>query len=111
PAYGSAEMRITRVEATSHVVPVTVPLLTEPVRQRIVFVRVETDAGITGYGVTGGTQRSAVVGLVNGEAAALLVGTSPLETERRWQELFRGLNPRVQTGAWSTAMSAIDIAL
>jgi L-alanine-DL-glutamate epimerase-like enolase superfamily enzyme len=104
-------MKITRVEATNHVVPVTVPLLSEPVRQRVVFVRVETDEGITGYGVTGGTQRSASTALINREMAPLIVGTSPLETERIWNELFHTLNPRAQTGAWSTAMSAVDIAL
>jgi len=104
-------MQITKVEATSHVVPVKVPLLAEPVPWRVVFVRVQTDDGLTGYGVTGGTQRSATVGLINREAGPMVVGKSPLETERLWHELFRGLNPRFQTGAWSSAVSAIDIAL
>ena len=83
-------MQITKVEATSHVVPVTVPLLAEPVRWRVVFVRVQTDDGLTGYGVTGGTQRSATVGLINREAGPMVIGKSPLETERLWHELFRG---------------------
>lgn len=103
-------MKITRVEATWHQIPVTVPLLPEQ-RQRIVFVRVETDEGVTGYGLTGGTQRSATRELINREAGPLLLGKSPLETERLWHELFRTLNPRAQTGAWSSAMSAIDLAL
>ena len=67
-------MQITKVAATAHIVPVTVPLLAEPVRWRVVLVRVETDDGLTGYGVTGGTQRSATVGLINREAGPMLIG-------------------------------------
>jgi L-alanine-DL-glutamate epimerase-like enolase superfamily enzyme len=43
-------MKITRIEATSHRVPAKVPLLDEPILREIVFVRVETDGGVTGYG-------------------------------------------------------------
>ena len=46
-------MKITRVEATSHRVPAKVPLLREPIIREIVFVRVETDGAVTGYGLTG----------------------------------------------------------
>ncbi len=75
------------------------------------FVRVETDAGLTGYGLTGPIQRSAVRALINAEMAPLLVGRDPLATERHWHDLFVRLNPRAQTGTWSSAMSAVDIAL
>lgn len=46
-------MKITRIEATSHRVPAKVPLLHEPIMREIIFVRVETDAGVIGYGLTG----------------------------------------------------------
>lgn len=104
-------MRIVRVEATAHRVPVRVPLRAEPIPWRLVFVRVETDAGLAGYGVTGGIQWTATRELVNREMAPLLLGQDPLPTERHWQELYRRLNPRAQTGAWSAAVSAVDIAL
>jgi L-alanine-DL-glutamate epimerase-like enolase superfamily enzyme len=92
-------MKITRVEATTHRVPVAVPLLTEPLSWPFVFVRVETDVGLTGYGLTGPLQRFATRELINAHVAPLLVGRAPLPTERHWHDLFRELNPRWQTGA------------
>ena len=104
-------MKITRIEATSHRVPAKVPLLHEPIMREIVFVRVETDGGVTGYGLTGPIQRFAARELINREIAPLLLGKDPLATERHWYDLFYRLNPRAQTGAWSSAISAVDIAL
>lgn len=104
-------MKITRIEATTHRVPVPVPLLGEPIVRELVFVRVETDAGLTGYGLTGPIQRFAVRELVNREIAPLLRDRDPLPTERHWHDCFARLNPRAQTGAWSSAVSAVDIAL
>lgn len=104
-------MKIRRIEATSHRVPAKVPMLDEPVSRDIVFVRVEADEGLTGYGLTGPTQRMAVREFVNREIAPLLVGKDPLTPERHWYDLFYRLNPRAQTGAWSSAVSAVDIAL
>ena len=34
-----------------------------------------------------------------------------MDTEARWQEMFLTFNPRYQTGAFSSAVSAVDIAL
>ena len=104
-------MKITRIEATSHRVPAKVPLLHEPIIREIVFVRVETDGGVTGYGLTGPIQRFAARELINREIAPLLIDKDPLATERHWYDLFYRLNPRAQTGAWSSAISAVDIAL
>src|SRR5262245_27273275 len=81
-------MKITRIEATSHRVPAKVPLLHEPIMREIVFVRVETDGGVTGYGLTGPIQRFAARELINREIAPLLVGKDPLATERLWYDLF-----------------------
>ncbi len=104
-------MKVTRVVATTHRVPAPVPILREPVVRELVLVRVETDAGPVGYGVTGPIQRFATRELINREIAPRLVGKDPLATERHWHELFHALNPRAQTGAWSSAVSAVDIAL
>jgi L-alanine-DL-glutamate epimerase-like enolase superfamily enzyme len=88
-----------------------VPLLTEPIVASIVFVAVETDAGVTGYGLTRGSQRHAIKEFINREAGPFLKDKNPLETERVWNHLLKQFNARVQTGMWSSAVSAIDIAL
>ncbi|MFB6161298.1 MAG: mandelate racemase/muconate lactonizing enzyme family protein [Haloferacaceae archaeon] len=104
-------MEITSVAATTHDVAVEVPLLDDPGRREMVFVRVETDEGVTGYGTTSKRQYFGVRELINREMAPILEGTSPLETERAYHALEAELNPRIQTGAWSSATSAVDIAL
>jgi L-rhamnonate dehydratase len=74
-------------------------------------VTVETDKGIAGHGLTRGSQRFAIREFINREAAPFLRGKNPLETERVWNQLYKQFNPRAQTGMWSSAVSAIDIAL
>lgn len=105
-------MKITRIEATHHRVPTEPLLLGKTMSWQAVFVRVETDAGITGYGLTGGNiQPVAICEQINRELAPLVVGKDPLVHERIWHECFYRLNPRSQTGSFSSALSAIDIAL
>jgi len=104
-------MKITSIQATVHNVPIHVPLLERDFDRPIVFVRVETDEGVTGYGLTGGIQRFGVKEFINRELAPLLKGRNPLETEALWHQMSITHNPRSQTGVWSTAVSAIDIAL
>jgi L-rhamnonate dehydratase len=108
---GASQVRITSVKATVHNVPVKVPLLNKTMTQEIVFVEIATDAGITGYGLTGDLQTSGVREFINQQLAPFLKGKSALDTEARWQEMFLAFNPRYQTGAFSSAVSAIDIAL
>jgi L-rhamnonate dehydratase len=110
-AAGSADVKITSVEATIHNVPIKVPLLDKQMVEQIVFVEVATDAGITGYGLTGDLQASGVREFINRQLAPFLKGKSALATEARWQEMFLTFNPRYQTGAFSSAVSAVDIAL
>src|SRR6185503_4099253 len=104
-------LKITNVKASLHRVPVEVPLLKEPIVTSVLFVAVETDTGITGYGLTRGSQRFAMKEFINREVAPFLKGQNPLETERVWNQLLKQFNARVQTGMWSSAVSAIDIAL
>jgi L-rhamnonate dehydratase len=104
-------LRITSVKATIHVVPVKVPMLAKPILRKFVFAEVGTDQGITGYGLTGNIQAAGAAAMINDTLGPFLKGKSPLETEARWQEMFLKFNPRYQTGAWSSAVSAIDIAL
>ena len=104
-------MKITCVEATTHSIPVHIPLLESDLNRTIVFVRVETDEGVTGYGLTGGIQRYGVKELINRELAPFLTEKNPLETEALWNQMYLNFNPRSQTGVWSSAVSALDIAL
>jgi L-alanine-DL-glutamate epimerase-like enolase superfamily enzyme len=104
-------LKITDVKASLHRVPVAAPLLKEKLQTPIVFTTVETDEGILGYGLTRTPQRFGAREFINREAAPFLRGKNPLETERIWHELYRQFNPRAQTGVWSAAVSAIDIAL
>jgi L-alanine-DL-glutamate epimerase-like enolase superfamily enzyme len=92
-------------------VPVEVPLLKEKIVATVLFTAVETDEGISGYGLTRGPARFALKEFINREAGPFLKGKNPLETERVWQLLLKQFNPRAQTGMWSSAVSAIDIAL
>ncbi len=107
----AAGLNITSVKATIHNVPVKVPLLAKPILQQFVFVEIHTGAGITGYGLTGDLQVYGVRDFINRQLAPFLKGKNALDTEARWQEMFLTFNPRYQTGAWSSAVSAIDIAL
>lgn len=108
---GPAEVKITSVKATIHNVPIKVPLLDKQMVEQIVFVEITTDAGITGYGLTGNLQTSGVREFINQQLAPFLNGKSALDTEARWQEMFLTFNPRYQTGTFSSAVSAVDIAL
>ena len=107
----AAGLNITSVKATIHNVPVKAPLLAKPVTQQFVFVEIHTGAGITGYGLTGDLQVYGVRDFINNQLAPFLKGKNALDSEARWQEMFLTFNPRYQTGAWSSAVSAIDIAL
>jgi L-alanine-DL-glutamate epimerase-like enolase superfamily enzyme len=69
-------MKITRIEATTHRVPVSVPLLPRPLVREFVFVRAETEAGVVGYGLTGPIQRFAVRELVRSPTAGASSSTS-----------------------------------
>ena len=104
-------MKITKVVATTHNVPVPVPLLDEPVMRPLVFCSIETDNGLAGYGISGPIQRNAVREHINTEMGPMIIGSDPFDTERIWHQLYTEHNPRSQTGTWSSAISAIDIAL
>ena len=106
-------MKIKRVEASYlPAVPVTpLPYLKEPTHASVIIVAIETDNGLTGYGVTGSPLNWSVIEFINRQAAVFLKDQDPLLTERIWQQMFRRFNSRALTGVWSSAMSAIDIAL
>lgn len=104
-------MKVTNLESRLLEVPVDVPRRDEVRVQRIPFVEIQTDEGITGFGQTGGYMYKSVNKLINEEMAPILEGENPIQTEKIWHLLQQELNPRVQTGVWSSAISTIDIAL
>ena len=104
-------MKITSVSSDCYRVPVRVPLKDEPIHHECLLVRVETDEGITGHGLSGPVLPRAAAEFVNKEAAPWLTGQDPMNTARIWQGLFQGFNVRTLSGAWSSGVSGIDIAL
>lgn len=104
-------MKISRVTATTHRLPVKVPPLREPVNREMVYVKVETDDGLSGHGITGPQVRFAVRELVNTELGKFVVGMDPLQTERIWDLAYWKFNQRSNSGAFMSALAALDIAL
>jgi L-rhamnonate dehydratase len=104
-------MRIQRVEASLHRVPVRVPLLDQEMTRQVVFTRVETDDGAVGYGLTGELAGRSVVECINHGLGPFLRGRDPLLTEQCWHEAYWRFNQRSLSGAVSSALSGVDIAL
>jgi L-rhamnonate dehydratase len=109
-------MKITKVEATCHNVPVTLPLLNKPHYEAMVFVRVETDEGLTGIGTGWGWMRFPIREFINRQLAPFLVGKNPLDTEKIWNRdayaelgISRTLLSTSDMIRWG--FSAVDIAL
>jgi L-alanine-DL-glutamate epimerase-like enolase superfamily enzyme len=75
-----------------------------------VFVEVETDAGITGYGQANwGT--GAIATIVEETLSKLVEGADPLRREYLWEKMFRATLPFGRKGAAIEAISAVDVAL
>lgn len=104
-------MKIVRVTATVHDVSVQVPLLERKFPRPVVLVRVETDEGITGIGMTGGILRFSTREFINRELGPFLQGKDPLSTERLWHEMYWAFNQRGMSGVVQYGISAVDIAL
>ncbi len=74
------------------------------------LVKVETDAGIAGWGESGLSAREASVAAAVGDFRALLIGEDPMQRGRIWQRLYR--SQYFEGGrVLLAAQSAIDIAL
>jgi galactonate dehydratase len=80
------------------------------VRPRWVFVRIQTDEGITGWGEPGGEARGPAVITAVEDMAHYLLGQNPLLIERHWQLLTKAAFYR--GGAiLSSAVAGLDQAL
>ena len=82
--------------------------------RQLVFVQVDTDEGITGWGeVTtypGPVANRAMVAMI-GQVSDFLAGENANEFERLWQRIFRSFTYVGSRGATTAMISAIDIAL
>ncbi|MDA0768784.1 MAG: mandelate racemase [SAR202 cluster bacterium Casp-Chloro-G4] len=85
-----------------------------PTRRQFIFVKVETDEGISGWGeVTNypGFVGNRAVGRYIQELKQFLVGQDPRAIEYIWQRTFRLFTYTGTRGATTAAISGIDIAL
>ena len=77
------------------------------------FVEVNTDEGVTGWGEVTGTREQAnrgVASLIN-HVSDLLEGDEPKNIEKIWHKVFRHFTYMGSRGATTSAISGIDIAL
>ncbi|HRW07484.1 MAG TPA: mandelate racemase/muconate lactonizing enzyme family protein [Caldilineaceae bacterium] len=85
-----------------------------PIKRAFIFVQVETDADITGWGeVTtypGPVANRAVAAYID-QIGSWLCGENPENIEAIWHKIFRSLTYVGTRGASTAAISAIDIAL
>ena len=106
-------MKITALRAYALEVPTTLDIIA-PARHmshQICVVEIDTDAGITGHGLTTIGLAHPIKEMVLRNAAPLLIGENPLLHEQLFDKLYWGLTPKGQTGIGMHSISAIDIAL
>lgn len=86
----------------------------EGTNRTFVFIQVDTDEGITGWGeittYPGPVANGAIAAFVN-QIGKWLIGENPEDIERIWAKIFRGMTYVGTRGATSAAISGIDIAL
>jgi L-rhamnonate dehydratase len=105
--------KIARVSAFALNLPVRVRMLgiERETSLSACMVRVDTAAGLHGWGFTAITEEEVVAAAVNEVAGPAIIGEDPLAHERVWDRLYWLLSPRGQTGYGPHALAAIDVAL
>jgi L-alanine-DL-glutamate epimerase-like enolase superfamily enzyme len=78
---------------------------------RSLFVRVETADGVVGWGECTPTNTRVLAALINHELAPYLAGADPFDTEPLWDRMFFNGYELGPSGALTTAIAGIDIAL
>jgi len=100
------------IQARVHEIPVTIPLLDKPIeRRRFVSCQILTDDGVEGFGLTGQFLPFSIREALIKHFLPLLKGVDIRDTEAVHAKVWKGLNPRSQTGVISHALSALDIAM
>ena len=106
-------MKIAAIQAIPVFIPAQVDIVgvRKSVGLSMCLVKVETDTGLTGWGMTAITEEEVIAEIVNRVVAPNLIGEDALAYERLWHKLYWLLSPRGQTGYASHAIAAIDTAL
>ena len=110
-------VKITAIRASIHTTSIAIPLLEGKVagygreeQKEFVFCEVETDKGVSGFGLTGHFLARAVVEALEKHVFPVVQGMDPRDTEAIHQRVWWKLNPRAMTGTISSALSCLDIA-
>jgi L-alanine-DL-glutamate epimerase-like enolase superfamily enzyme len=111
-------VRIKDIRASVHSVPVKLPLIERKIdiyghgeRQTFVFCEVETDDGLTGFGLTSHVLSQSIVAALHTRFLPVVKDMDPRDIESIHQAVWTRLNPRASTGVVSSALSCLDIAL
>lgn len=75
------------------------------------IVEIATDAGIQGFGMAGGGKGKLVAEVIAEQLRGLLLGQSPFDTERLWEQMFRASEFYGRKGVVIEAISGVDLAL
>lgn len=100
-------MKITNVRAVQPVAPNSPPDWRTSLGQ--ILVAVDTDAGLTGYGVGGGGL--AGIHVVRTVLRDLLLGQDPEAISQHWQAMYQATLPFGRKGIAIMALSGVDLAL
>lgn len=102
-------MKITKV--TTHVVQDS--WLKDTLDWTRVFVRIDTDEGIHGWGEAGASARAAGIAMAAGieKAKEALIGENALDTERLWHKVYRRFSYMGSRGYGTSMVAAFDLAL
>ena len=78
---------------------------------RAIFVKVETNAGITGWGECSPNSRKTMETLIHQELSPLVEGQNPFNVEPLWDQMYWQNHDLGPSGALPYAIAGIDLAL
>lgn len=104
---GVPEMKITDVRACQPIAPGSPDDWRTTIGQ--ILVAIDTDTGLTGYGVGGGGP--AGIHVIEAELRPALLGRDPSPVEEIWDDLYDLTLPYGQAGIAVMAQSGVDLAL
>ena len=106
-------MRITAIRAHALSLEVSLDITTpaKTVSHQACVVEIDTDAGISGHGITSIGPAKPIQTAIESIAAPAIMGMDPLNNDRIWERLYWALVPRGQSGIGMHAIAAIDVAL